>query len=840
MRIFTISCFLVFNAIFIKANEYIDSLVSQLSVSQKVELLFIQQPDKHIPDSLLLANHYPIFDIRKGKTDALELSFPSEYTIRTVHKGRLINRLFASELKERKRRGYAALAVSVTGKGAQLYIGTQMNSNPQEQLRIIDFPVDVYNALMLKAKYQIEPRKEPVNFQFKELGLPALDIWKTAEQPVGGLNDFMQSNWLYWESGSSCKQQVEEAVDLGLISEEMLDMKVKRILRLMSSRSYSGNEKDNSNILTLLREQVYRSSIAIYQRANIFPIVHLDTVTISIHNVSDSNVDEFHKKTKFYKSNQHPKKGNSHIHFFLCDDAKKIDVTRLVEADTTSVHAYNVLVYAGNIKQYELSGIVDNIDAIVMMPEYNKLSWGLLAQAVFNGIDVDGVSVLHNYLGRNAFNRVVLSKNRIGFKQITAGNLPVDSVAKIDSIVNDAIRRKATPGAQLIVVKKGDVLVQKSYGHHTYQKRKKVRNDDLYDVASVTKLAVTFPIVMQLYEKNILDLDATLDEYIPEIDTTDKADITIRELLLHQSGLTSYIPFHTNAIEQKSLGTRSLYSRHYTRLYNIRVDTRLYQNRAARYRKDVFANEPDSIFSLRLSQKMFMNENYVDSMYATIYSSSLHKKEYRYSDLGYYLLQKIIEKEVNENLDSVFYKQISSRLAGGRLVYCPLNTFSADDVVPTENDLAFRKEQLHGYVHDQGAAMLGGVAAHAGLFSNAGDLAKLTQMLLNEGDYGGWQFLKPETIGLFTKTSNHGNRRGLGVDKPELEPSKNSHVSKLASSSSYGHTGFTGTIVWVDPEYELIYIFLSNRIHPRAYNKKLIELNVRTQIQDVIYNSLKY
>jgi CubicO group peptidase (beta-lactamase class C family) len=390
-----------------------------------------------------------------------------------------------------------------------------------------------------------------------------------------------------------------------------------------------------------------------------------------------------------------------------------------------------------------------------------------------------------------------------------------------------------------MVVKGGDVILQKSYGHHTYSRKQRVSNEDIYDVASVTKLAVTFPLVMQLYEEGQLDLDASLREYLPEVDTTDKADITIRELLLHQSGLISYIPFHYKAPDRESLRKRSLYSRHSSWLYNIRVDTRLYQNKNARYRKDVFAKTKSEGFNRQVTAGMFMNDAYVDSMYAHIYNSPLRSyKDYRYSDLGYYLLQRIIEKEENESLDSIYYSRISHLLGADKLLYNPLNTFAPKHIVPTEKDLGFRKRLLDGYVHDQGAAMMGGVAAHAGLFANAGDLAKLGQMLLNEGKYGGIQFVDPRTVGLFTKTENHGNRRGLGVDKPELDPEKDSPVSHKVSQTSYGHTGFTGTVLWIDPEHEIIYIFLSNRIHPHSYNRKLIEMSVRTKIQDVIYNTL--
>ncbi|MBR8536140.1 serine hydrolase [Carboxylicivirga sediminis] len=839
MRISILFYLLSFCALAVDANEQLDSLFSQLSISQKVDLLFVKSTVADRSDSLTIGVSYPVYDTRMGIEDDLELSYPNEYTIQAINDEQLVKRLFkCSELSFRQI-GYCGIVIPGASAGtARLYAGENLNGSCEASFPIIDFPFDVFNDLVIKARLGTDEADDESAIDWANIGLPALDIWKPLKPKNITLANFLQHNWLFWDSNSTDgKQQLKEAIETGIVPVDDLNVCIKSVLKCLlevSSDSMPADIKQG-----LMREQAFIKSISIYQRQQIFPINNLANYTYSIENTCVGNADEFNLRANFYKQMDSAAPSSKHLCFLLCDDEQQLRyVLRRAERDKGGQH--QVLVYAGNLSKPTLSKAMKHFDAIVSIPENIQHSWSILAQAIFSGVGVDGFSPYHYWFIQNAFDRVIAAKSRLGFKEFHLNHLPDDSIAKIDSIIYDAIKKEATPGAQLLVAQNGEVLIQKAYGYHTYKKRQQVENDHLYDVASITKLAVTFPLVMQLYDSGVIDLDATLDEYIAGIDTTDKAGITVRELLLHQSGLTSYIPFHTNALDRESLGKRLLYSRHYTRLYNTRIDTRLYQNRHARYRKDVFSTESEDDFNIKVSKGMFMHENYVDSMYAAIYSSELHKKEYRYSDLGYYLLQKVIEKEKKEHLDSLFYNQITKSLEAANLVYCPLNHFSGSVIVPTEDDLAFRKELLHGYVHDQGAAMLGGVAAHAGLFANAGDLAKLAQMLLNEGTYGGIRYITPETIGLFTQTANHGNRRGLGVDKPELEPSENSHVSKSASPASYGHTGFTGTILWIDPEYELIYIFLSNRIHPKSYNKKLIEMNVRTKIQDVIYNSVKY
>ena len=813
-----------------------DTLLSQLTVEEKVAMLFVKIPDKEKADSVVLGNtRFDSFiarDIRKGFSDTLSLSFPDEETFRTISKISTVNNLLDDAFAVASLSGFNGIvAYDKLPNVSRLYMGHNA-IRQQRYIRIIDFPCDLLDEL-LRPSFMDSKRKNPLG------DIPTFAMWKQSVTNQVCFNDLLEQDLLFWENvDSNCYEDMVQAVYAGRIDEDKLNERICKLLNHKVGEGENIRPEFNRDHQLSHRYEAYKNSIAIYQKEVIFPVVRVDSLSIAIKDCSTEVGDEFVEIVNYYQPNASVNDSNSFVQMFLCDDAEQlVQVIAKIEA-VTNEEKFNALVFIGALDNKMYRQAAQVFDALLIMPQSINESPRLVAEAIYSGISVSGVSPIDSELNQLGFRSVNASKNRLAFNSLTTC-FSQDSIAKIDSIVFDAIKKKATPGAQLLVVKKGEVVLQKSYGYHTYKRKQKVNNNDLYDVASITKLAVTFPLVMQLYEEGQLDLDARLREYLPEIDTTDKADITIRELLLHQSGLISYIPFHYKALDRESLGNRSLYSRHYSWLYNIRVDTRLYQNKYARYRQDVFTQKSNGVYNRQLTSGMFMNEAFVDSMYAYIYASPLRSyKDYRYSDLGYYLLQRIIEKEENESLDSLYYSRISRLLGANNLVYKPLDNYSSKSIVPTENDLGFRKTLLDGYVHDQGAAMLGGVAAHAGLFANAGDLAKLGQMLINEGKYGGTQFVNPRTIGSFTKTVNHGNRRGMGVDKPEINPDENSHVSHRVSQASYGHTGFTGTILWIDPEHDIIYIFLSNRIHPRSYNKKLIELNVRTKIQDVIYNSL--
>lgn len=400
---------------------------------------------------------------------------------------------------------------------------------------------------------------------------------------------------------------------------------------------------------------------------------------------------------------------------------------------------------------------------------------------------------------------------------VVSNRVPVGSTAAwmpIDSIVRDAIRKKAFPGAEVIAIKDGEIKYHKAFGNFEYDPRSlPVTLNSVYDLASVTKISATTVAVMKLYEQGKLDLNKTLGDYLPVARGTDKEGLTIRDVLLHQAGLNPFISFYRETIDDKGTPKDSLYS-----------------------------NTLKPGFTIPVAQGVYLRDDWNDSMIVRIMKSPLGPKgKYVYSDNDFILLGKIVETISGMKLDQYVQKTFYTPLGMTTTGFNPWRRLGVERVVPTEEEKHFRRQQLRGYVHDEGAAMFGGVSGHAGLFSNAYDLSLLYQMLLNGGELNGERYLKPETIQLFTAYGSDISRRGLGFDKPEKDNGtrKDPYPSELASPDTYGHTGFTGTAVWVDPQTNLIYIFLSNRVYQSRGNNLLSQLNVRGKIQDAIYKALQ-
>jgi beta-glucosidase-like glycosyl hydrolase/CubicO group peptidase (beta-lactamase class C family) len=410
----------------------------------------------------------------------------------------------------------------------------------------------------------------------------------------------------------------------------------------------------------------------------------------------------------------------------------------------------------------------------------------------------------------------------------------------IDSIANNAIKNKVMPGCQILAAKNGVVFYNKSFGYYTYDSIQKVNNSDIYDLASVTKIAATTPAIMRLYEQGVIKLNHKLSSYLHELRKTNKKNILILDLLTHQAQLQSYIPFYLNTIEPVNKGENLLASA-YSAKYSIKLGNNVYFNNNTRLRDYLYVNKPDLEHGVKVTDGLYLSNAYSDSIKYRINESPLYpRKQYKYSDLGFYYLCRLIEqttgKSLNEYVDNNFYQKLGATTLG----YLPLNRFDRDRIVPTENDPIFRRQIVQGYVHDQTAAMLGGVCGHAGVFSNANDLAKLMQVYLNKGTYGGEVYFQAQTVDYFTSCPfcKNQNRRGIGFDKPDLSIA-NGPTCQCVSEKSFGHSGFTGTYTWADPQTGILYIFLSNRVYPDVTNTKLADWNIRTKIQEVIANAVK-
>ncbi|MCY7423024.1 MAG: serine hydrolase [Chitinophagaceae bacterium] len=387
-----------------------------------------------------------------------------------------------------------------------------------------------------------------------------------------------------------------------------------------------------------------------------------------------------------------------------------------------------------------------------------------------------------------------------------------ETFTTIDSIANDAIAKHATPGCVVLVAKDGKIAFEKSYGYTNYDSLQPVNNNMIYDLASVTKVSATTVSVMKLYEEGRLQLDKTLGDYLPWVRGSNKAGIKLRNLLLHQAGLVAYIPFYKETVD----------STHH-------------------YKPGIFSSAKTSAYSIRVAEDLYMSTAYRDTMYKKILESKLSApNKYIYSDNDFIFLGKVVEAITGKPLEDYVRETFYLPLRMMSTSFTPREHYPINGIAPAENDTVFRKQLLRGDVHDPGAAMFGGVAGHAGLFSNAYDLAQLYQLLLNGGELHGVRLLKKKTINYFTAYHSKISRRGLGFDKPEKDNATRPepYPTKSASSKTFGHTGYTGTCVWVDPKYKLVYIFLSNRVTPDD-QPKLLRLNVRSNIHEAIYKGMK-
>ncbi|MEP6615632.1 MAG: glycoside hydrolase family 3 N-terminal domain-containing protein [Ginsengibacter sp.] len=382
----------------------------------------------------------------------------------------------------------------------------------------------------------------------------------------------------------------------------------------------------------------------------------------------------------------------------------------------------------------------------------------------------------------------------------------------VDSIIADAIEKKAMPGAVVLVAKGGKIAYQKAFGHFDYDSAEHVTTETIYDLASVTKICATTLAVMKLVDEKKIDLKKKLGEYLPRLRNTDKAGLLIENILLHQAGLAAWIPFYKETIDISGMPVPSLYSS---------------------FRKDSF--------SIRVAENLFLRTAWRDTMYQRMVKSMLGPEDkYVYSDNDFIFLGQIVEAVSGLSLDEYVRQNFYEPMGLSSIGFRPRERFTLDRIAPTESEKQFRLQHLRGDVHDPGAAMFGGVAGHAGLFGNAFDLAAILEMLLEGGKFKGRRYLEEGTIDLFTAYNSSISRRGLGFDKPEKDhaTSLDPYPSKSASPLTFGHTGFTGTCVWVDPKYSLIYIFLSNRVNPDGENDKLLRMGVRGKIQEAVYNAI--
>ena len=525
--------------------------------------------------------------------------------------------------------------------------------------------------------------------------------------------------------------------------------------------------------------------------------------------VKAKTLDEYNKKLKeydltiigFHKSNANPWKAYKFT---------EIELTRLYEIARNN----NVIldVFAKPYALLDLN-VTSNIEGIIMSYQNSKVSQELSAQLIFGAITAKGslpVSIGEKFpLNTTNFTR---NQNRLQYGTPESVGINSIKLNKIDSLATLGLIEDMMPGAQILVARKGKVIYHKTFGHHTQHKKIKVSEDDVYDVASLTKILATLPMIMELVDNGTIDLNTKISELLPDYIGSNKEVITLKQMLSHYARIKAWIPFYINTLDSLKQPDIKYYSKNKSKKFGIQVANGLYA------RNDM-----------------------KDSIYHQIMESELYPKlKYKYSDLPYYILKEYLEDYYNKPMQDLVQQHFYKTLGANNTTYLPLEKFPLDKIPPTEEDNYFRMQKIQGYVNDQGAAILGGVSGHAGLFSNANDIAKIMQMYLWKGSYGSITYLKPETLDLFN-TCNYCDidvRRGVGFDKPQLEDV--GPTCGCVSMDSFGHSGFTGTFTWADPEEDIIYVFLSNRTYPDATNRKIIKNNLRSDIQELIYQSIEY
>ncbi|MDA7549585.1 serine hydrolase [Flavobacteriaceae bacterium] len=641
------------------------------------------------------------------------------------------------------------------------------------------------------------------------------------------------------ESIPKAHQLIVEAFRKGKISEERLSRSVKKILFAKYKVGLNNYQPIELNSLIsdlntpyddMLYEKAIENALTVLKNDRlIIPIKKIEKTKIAYVHMGDdtgtyffnqlnkyaqvdwikaNSITEYKEKLKkyeltiigFHKSNANPWK-----EYKFSDH----ELTKLYEISRTNKVILDVFT-----RPYAINDIqsFSNINGILLSYQNSKISQELSAQLIFGSITAKGslpVSI-GNQFPVNTTNFTRLQK-RLQYGTPESVGVNSTKLKKIDSLVNYGIKENMMPGAQVLVARKGKIIYNKAFGYHTQEKINKVSENDIYDLASLTKILATLPMVMKLVDDSTISLDTKISELLPEYFATNKENITVKEMLSHYARIKSWIPFYLETLDSLNLPDKKYYSK-----------------------------SKSNDFEIQVANDLYVRNDMKDSIYLKIKESELYNRlRYKYSDLPFYILKEFLERHHNKQFKDLVQNELYQLIGANRTTFLPLEKFTLDMIPPTEIDQYFRMQKIHGFVHDQGAALLGGVSGHAGLFSNANDIAKIMQMYLWNGSYGNDQYIKSETIDLFNSCNfcDADVRRGVGFDKPQLDDI--GPTCGCISMNSFGHSGFTGTFTWADPDEEIIYVFLSNRTYPSADNKSIIENNLRSDIQGLIYESIE-
>ncbi len=643
---------------------------------------------------------------------------------------------------------------------------------------------------------------------------------------------------------------VKKAIADGTLSEEMIGQKCRKIL---AAKKWLGLDKyqpvELKNLIQDLnrgeyqvtRRKLFQHSVTILtNRSSALPLQRLDTLKIATLSIGATNETSFQRMLGNYTTMDHfviPVNASTAevarilaqlksynliiagIHGMKLTPSGNFGLTRTqLETICKLDHRKSIVCLFGNPYALRLMPVLADARSLLVTYQENSTTQELAAQVVFGALGADGrlpVDVGDNFRMNDGV--PVRKIGRLSYSFPENVGIRSDLLSrKVDSLARLGITEKAYPGCQVLIAKNGEVIFYECYGYYTYDTLVPVRRESIYDWASITKITSSLPALMKLYSEKKIHLDVPFSNYYTDFKGTNKEQITLREMLAHQAGLSPFIAFYRKAKKENG-----------------------------ELRPSVFRERPSYRFSVRVSSGLYENTNYRKEVFREIRDSELlKKKEYVYSDLGFIIYPEVVRSltgsDFEDYLKATFYKP----LGAGSITYNPYKHYPIRDIVPTEDDWYFRNELMQGFVHDEAAAMLGGISGHAGLFGTANDLAKLMQMYMQYGKYGGQQYIDSLTIKEFTRRqySSFKNRRALGFDKPFLDNDTNTlkeaYPAISASNKSFGHTGFTGTFTWADPDQQLLLVYLTNRVFPSRSNSKMSELNLRVQIHQAIYDCI--
>ena len=642
------------------------------------------------------------------------------------------------------------------------------------------------------------------------------------------------------ENVGAAVKKIKRAINRGQLSMERLHYSVEKILKAKywaGLASYKpvvlDNLEEDLNMVqdSLLHASLVEQSITLIQNKEmVFPITELATTKIAYVKLGDANNDDFLNMLNKYITVPEVKTDSSGQ---LLDKLKNYDTVVIGYHKSNSnpwksfkfseeellllenIAKENRVILTVFASPYSLLDIPSfkNIEAVVLAYQNSKFAQDITAQMIFGALETKGklpVSIGSYFKEGTGLNSINLM--RLSYAIPESVGLSSNKLKRIDSLVNYAIAEKMTPGAQVLVARHGVVVYEKSYGYHTYKKNNAVKNSDIYDLASLTKILGGLPLIMMAEEDGMFNLQSTLSELLPEYKGSNKDTLTVMEMLSHTARLKAWIPFYLKTLD--SISHKPL----------------------AKYYSDTLSSR----YAVKVADKMYLRIDYIDSIYKSI--KNVEQREqvgYKYSGLPFYIFKKYIESRLDQSMDTILAANFYKPLGAETLGFNPLDKIDKENIVPSEIDTYFRQQELQGSVHDMGAAMLGGVSGNAGLFSNANDIAKMMQMYLQEGYYGGHRYLKSTTLDTFNTRyyEKDSVRRGLGFDKPQIDP-EDKNTCGCVSENSFGHSGFTGTYAWADPDTGLLYVFLSNRTYPTMDNNKLGDEDIRTKIQQLVVDAI--